>query len=338
VTLMETQTLQINNMFLIGAGFTKAVFQNAPLNANLMHLVIQDDPQTLLRTYKVRYHTDDIEILLTRMDLETEELQSEQLRRDREFIKHDLTKYFERFRFCAQILGNNKWLENFAKKVLRPNDAIITTNYDCFLEGLLDHYKIWQPTEGYINAHDPSQRPNFHRAQGSPKGIKFYKIHGSEHFRECKVFNENGETEKTIIGFIINESIYPVSGENSNLGWAEEYCKEYIIAPSFVKIPHFQIADMVNKAKDAARTVQNMAIIGSSLRNEDIFLRLIVTGFVTHVLQKKRKLIIVDPNADSISKKIENFWTDGTQNITFQQIPKNIEDGLDDLTNLLEDI
>lgn len=335
---MEERASVSHNLFLTGAGFTKSDFPDAPLNANLLQLVIRDSPQTLLRTYKVRYHTDDIEILLTRMDLETEEVQSERLRKDRETIKRDLAKYFEQFRFRVQILENNKWLEDFAKKVLRPNDAIITTNYDCFLEGLLDHYKVWNTTGGYVNAYDPSQRDNSSQTPRKPKGIKIYKIHGSENFRECKVFNDKDVTEQTILGFIINESIYPASGKNRHLGWVEKFCEEYILAPSFVKIPHFQIADMVNKAKDVATTAQNMAMIGSSLRNEDIFLRLILTGFISHAPRQKKKLIVVGPNADSILEKNENFWSGGTQNIIFHRIPKNIEDGLDDLIKLLEDV
>ena len=334
----ESSSKEVNNLFLIGAGFTKAVFPNAPLNADLLRSIIKANPETLLRKYQIRYHTDEIEILLTRLDLEKEELKSEQLREDRKKINEDIAKYFGRFRFRSQILQDNKWLEYFAKQILQSNDAIITTNYDCFLEGMLDYSEVWHTREGYINAYDPSEMANCPETRENPKGIKLYKIHGSENFRECKVLDEKGVTEQTILGFIINENIYPVSGKHSRLGWVEEFSKEYIIAPSFVKIPHFQIADMLNKAKDVAKTAQNMVIIGSGLRNEDIFLRLILTGFINHDLQNKKKLITVDPNADSILEKIEKFWIGGTQHITFQQIPKKIEEGLGDLINLLEDV
>jgi len=214
-------------------------------------------------------------------------------------------------------------METLATKLFKDDDAIITINYDCFLEGLLDHYKIWHPKEGYVNAYDPrSLQANSPGTRKNAKGIKFYRIHGSENFRECKVFDASGVTEQTILGFIINEDIYPESGKNSKLGWVKRFCEEYIIAPSFVKIPHFQIADMVNKAIDVAKTAQNMVIIGSSLRDEDIFLRLILTGFINHALQNKKKLIIVEPDADPILGKIDNFCIDGTQHITFHKIPK----------------
>jgi len=335
----ENSSEKVNNLFLIGAGFTRAVFPKAPLNKDLFHEIVHANPKTKLNLYSKKYGVEDIEILLTRLDLEIAETKSSVLEHDRKYIVTDLFEYFGRFRFVQNRLDKNPWLKKFALEVLCENDAIVTTNYDCFLEGLLDFCEVWSPKEGYVSVYDPRVQGHSHKGRENPKGIKFYKIHGSEHFRECKVFNkEKGETGQTILGFIVNESIYPISGKNSHLGWVEKSSEEYIVAPSFVKIPHFQIADMLNKAKDVAKTAQNMVIIGSGLRNEDIFLRLILTGFINHDLQNKKKLITVDPNADSILEKIEKFWIGGTQHITFHQIPKKIEEGLGDLIKLLEDV
>jgi len=327
---------QVNNLFLIGAGFTKAVFPDAPLNKDLFNEIVLANPKTKLNLYSKKYSAEDFEILLTRLDLEIAELKSKVLKEDRKNINEELAEYFQQFRFGQNKSNLNPWLEKFACEVLCENDAIVTTNYDCLLEGLLDFYKVWLPKGGYVNAHDPRIQGHSNEGRENPKRIKFYKIHGSEHFRECKVFGEEKrETGQTIIGFIVNESIYPISGKNSNIGWVDEVCERYIIAPSFVKIPHFQIADMINKANDVAKTAQNLVIIGSSLRNEDIFLRLILTGFMNYALQGKKKLITVDPNADFILKNIENFWIGGAQYITFHPIPKKIEEGLDNLIELL---
>lgn len=339
---MNNNNLQINNLFLLGAGFTRAIFPNAPLNKDLLPVLCTGTPRITLTKYHRIYKTDDIEILLTQLDMRIplsphgEQTALKTVRRD---IEQQLAEYFRQFRFTEGRLKANNWLETLAKKLFKDNYAIITTNYDCFLEGLLDFYNVWYPREGYVNVYDPSIPTRFpERVLRNPKGIKFYKIHGSENFRECKQFDDKGETEKTIIGFIIDENIYPVSGKNRNLGWVKKYSKEYIIAPSFVKVPHFQIADMLNKAIDAAKTAKNMVIIGSGLRDEDIFLRSILTSFITHGLQNKKKLITVDPNADLILEKIEKFWIGGTQNITFHKISKNIEDGLFDLIKQLEDV
>lgn len=338
---MEDRISASHNMFLIGAGFTKAVFPDAPLNKDLLGVLCQGAPSTTLKKYYREHKTKDIEILLTRLDLDilhTKATQQTALQKVRKTIEEQLAEYFKIFRFKEEQLKTSRWLETLAKQLFKGNDAIVTTNYECFLEGLLDYYKVWHPMKGYANIHHPGECANSPKAPENPKRIIFYKIHGSEHFRECTTFNKKGPTEKTIIGIIINKSIYPVSGENSNLGWAEQNSKEYIIAPSFVKIPHFQIADTVNEAILAAQNAHNMVICGSSLRNEDGFIRLILTGFLSKGLQNKKKLITVDPNADSILEKIENFWIDETKNITFHNISKSIADGLDDLIKLLEDI
>jgi hypothetical protein len=180
----KANTTQVNNMFLIGAGFTRAVFQkNAPLNADVLPFVVRDNPKTLLTRYRIRYHTDDIEVLLTRLDLEMLELKSEYLSNDRESINRDLVAYFEQFRFTEQVLHSNQWLEAFANDVFHGQDAIITLNYDSFLEALLDHFQVWTPNKGYAILNDfLSSCPE------NPKGVLIYKLHGSVYLKEASSY------------------------------------------------------------------------------------------------------------------------------------------------------
>ena len=59
---------QVNNLYLIGAGFTKAVFHNAPLNIELLERLIENNPaDSILQKYKEKYHSDDIQELLTNL-------------------------------------------------------------------------------------------------------------------------------------------------------------------------------------------------------------------------------------------------------------------------------
>lgn len=326
-------TTQVNNIFLMGAGFTRAVFQDAPLNADLLHLIIQDNPQTLLRKYKVRYHTDDIEVLLTRMDLETEELQSERLRRDREAINQDLAKYFERFRFRDQILENKNWLEDFAKKVLQPNDAIITTNYDCFLEGLLDYFQMWTPNNGYpkLGCSSPSVPEN-------PHNILIYKVHGSEHFVECPA---PPDIEKTDIGFPLNESIFPRSGKHSHIDFGSLGlgAHPYIIAPSFIKSPHHHIERIMGDAVQIAPKANSLIIIGSGLRLEDSFLWLLLSAFLEPCVpnRPKKKLTIVDPKAEDIKNRIvKHYAWDLDSLLVIKPLSECLECVVEDLIELCE--
>ncbi len=330
-----------NTIFLLGAGFLRAMIPEAPLNNDLLGKIISSNSSTPLKKYQSKYNgTEDIEILLTRLDLEIAQHSSEkeQLKNDRKTIEYDISKYFEQFRFKKESLQTNKWLMALATQLFKDNDAIITTNYDCFLEGLLDYYNIWHIRKGYASVYDPSWMSNSPETKENPMGIKFYKIHGSENFRECKIFDDKGETKQTMIGFITNENIYPVSGKNSNLGWVEEFSEEYIVAPSHVKIPHFQIADMANKAVEVAKTAHNMVIIGSGLRGEDIFLWLILSGFINRTLPNKKNLIIIDPDACAVLEKTKNFLADNPERINLLLLPNKIEDCLGNLIKLLEDV
>ncbi len=267
---MSSPISSINNLFLLGAGFTKAVFPKAPLNADLLRFVAKYNPETLLRMYQIRYHTDDIEILLTRLDLEIVELQSETLRKDREQINEQIAECFSQFRWgrvantqpCKQ-----DWLGRFATEVFKPKDVIITLNYDCFLEGLLDHHKMWSPINGYppsINVSNYNKR-----LPENPKGIIIYKIHGSENFR----------LHETNVSPVLNGGLFE-SWKNRSYSQIRPDCP-YVIAPSYVKMLHEDIERMMIRVLDVADRAKNFIIIGCGMRPEDSFLWLLLTKFVT---------------------------------------------------------
>jgi hypothetical protein len=56
------------NAFIIGAGFTKAVFPSAPLNRDLLDALARKSTNSAAPVLRDRYRTDDIEIALTRLD------------------------------------------------------------------------------------------------------------------------------------------------------------------------------------------------------------------------------------------------------------------------------
>lgn len=142
---------EVNNLFLLGAGFTKTVFDYAPLNDDLLEKLISCYPQSPMAKYQCCYHTRNIEVLLTRLDLETVESQSERLWADRQEINKEIAEYFQQFRFGRnkQRVEGLKWLKRFGAEVVAYNDVIISLNYDCLLEGALDYYKVWSPSRGY---------------------------------------------------------------------------------------------------------------------------------------------------------------------------------------------
>lgn len=297
------------NLFLLGSGFTRAVFPDAPLNKDLLQTVIKSSPKSHLMKYQKQYNTNDVEVLLTRLDLEAHN--NQEIEVDRKAIERDLVEYFQQFRFKKEILQNNSWLESIAKELFKKNDAIITLNYDCFLEGLLDYYEVWSPN-GYaaIDTFFSKQLPQ------NPKNILIYKIHGSEHFIISSAYPD---PSKRAISFDVNSSIYPQSGNRRCYDGGIINPESYIIAPSFVKIPNECIEWMMIEALNKAATAKNLIIIGCGLRPEDSFLWLLVTNFL---YQRKmgRRLIIVDLQAKEIKAKISNHYFEDIEEFSVKAI------------------
>lgn len=303
--MSESSSKEVNNLFIIGAGFTKAVFPDAPLNEDLLRVLCKGASCNVLKKYRRKYKTDDIEILLTHLDLEILHPKIKQqtaLQTVRKTIGQQLAECFRQFRFGNLELGNNNWLEPFAQKVFHQNDVIVSLNYDCFLEGLLDQHEAWCPSTGY-GAVKVDVSGAYFNNQENPKNILIYKIHGSENFHTSKDVDQ-----KKISLAVDNGKIYPKSGKGSNLGVVGG--EPYIIAPSFVKFFFPQIQLMMNGALQAATQAKHFVIIGCSLRPEDNHLWLLLANFIYNS-KNGRKLIVVDCKADTIKSKICDYYSLG---------------------------
>ncbi len=317
-----------DNIYLLGAGFTKAVYPKAPLNNDLLEAIITNGGKKLLE-YRERYESDNIERLLTQIDLNT--FADEQIKKDRVSINNEIVAFFSRLRF--PVLDGNipSWLKTFSKEVLKQNDSIISLNYDCILEGVLDKLEVWTPKDGYTThiAYIPTDS-----IQSNPKNIIIYKIHGSENFVESGVIGNN--PNQTDIGFEINESIYPRSGKNSFLGGGSKDPQPYIIAPSFVKIPHVGIVAMMLDLLDIVRKAKRLAIIGCEMRPEDSFLRLLLTRFLNISQDNRKKLIILGPSSEKIWKRISNYWVGDIRRFAdVEKIPCGLESGIESLISAI---
>ena len=309
-----------NTIFLIGAGFTKSAFPQAPLNRELLEAISNDNGKTLAK-YKNKYKIDDIEKLLTLLDLEATE--RHEIENDRSVINAEIAAYFPRFRFSEIGADIPSWLRTFALHILNQNDVIVSLNYDCFLEGALDSLAVWSPNGGYakINNFLTDSFPK------NPKNIQIYKIHGSENFVESSVIGKN--PKQTAIGFLSDPTIYPRSSAHSHFGGGAKDPKPYIIAPSFVKIHHVDIAAMMLDLLNVAETAKNFVIIGCGMRPEDNFLWLLLTSFLNRIIDPKHRLILLGPSAENIWKKISNYWVGDICRFTdITIIPCGLENGI----------
>ena len=320
-----------NSIFLLGAGFTKAAYPSAPLNKNLLKTIIDSGGKTLAK-YKKSYHTDDIERLLTLVDLDA--FDSDEIRNDRSLIDAEISSYFSQYRFSSYSGKIPTWLTIFGKTILKNNDSIVSLNYDCFLEGALDHFEVWTPNGGYAGVNNPLSSFQPAAILANPKNIKIFKIHGSENFVEAKV--DRGKRSQTAINFFINESIYPVSGVSLHLGGGGT--KRYIIAPSFVKIPHVDISAMMLDLLKVAEVTRNLVIIGCGMRSEDNFLWLLLTCFLNKIMNHRHRLVILSPSSESIWKRISKYWVgDICRFSDVSIIPRGLEDGISTLESNLKD-
>ena len=325
----EKDAMKISeNIYLLGAGFTKAVHSKVPLNNDLLESIITTGAEKL-SIYQKKYKTDDIERLLTQVDLDS--FADKQIRKDRREIESEISAFFTNYRFS--VLNGNipSWLETFSVDLLKENDSIISLNYDCILEGVLDYLGVWTPIDGYarISAFPTdSILPN-------PKKIIIHKIHGSENFVESSVIGKN--RKQTGIGFNINESLYPKSGANSHLGGGIINPHQYIIAPSFVKIPHADIAAMMLDLLDIVSRAKCLSIIGCGMRPEDSFLWLLLTRFLNVSQENRKKLLILGPSSNDIWERISNYWVSDICRFTnVSIIPCGLEDAISNLKSVVE--
>lgn len=319
-----------DTIFLIGSGFTKAIFPQAPLNANLLKAMIEDGSGPILEKYQKKYGISDIEELLTRLDIEAFGCGTK--KQDRAAINAEISFYFSKFRFSRLQVVKLPWLEKFAIEVLRVDDTIVTLNYDCALEGGLDNYEVWTPNGGYarIEHHLADSIPR------NPKDILVYKIHGSEHFVESRIANNRAQT---VIGFVIDPIVFPKSGAYSHLGGGALDPRPYVIAPSFVKIPHVDIAAMMLELIDKAKDAKNLIIIGCGMRSEDSYLWLLLTQFLNTTLRHRKELVIIDPSSAKTWQRISDYWVGDIRKFTnVTLIPDGIESCVDSLPAIIGSI
>jgi hypothetical protein len=293
------------NLFLIGCGFTKAVYSQAPLNSELFDALQNQKATSAASSLRNEYPSTDIEIALTKLDLRLNTLSPTskdgkrlfQLRRE---LETELALYFSRFSASQQLLKEAPWISKFLTQAILPGDTLISLNYDCLLEGLLDLCNLWSPMGGYGSVtNDLIDESHFQR---SP--VTVLKIHGSTNFILAPYIN-NPKSET--LSFEFNETIFPNTGRGSVLGGGVGG-RRRIIAPSYVKLPDVDLTYLMLDALRASANAKRLVVIGCSLRPEDTFLTLLTTHFLRQEAWKERRIVIVDPNAADICSMIQDYW------------------------------
>ena len=318
--------MSISNLFIIGAGFTKAVFPEAPLNNELLAQVIRSKRNsTMERVWKEYGCPDiDIEMLLTRFDLDLMTANSPFGKGEREAISGEIADFVTRFRFREDV----KWLHPFLQTILN-DDIIISLNYDCFLEGFLDSHEAWSPRGGYhiIEGAEVDNSP-----PDNPRNIRILKIHGSESFRLVPFYDK---LESMTVGTVINEELFPVSGKNKHFGYMRDAGPN--VGPSFMKQFMVELQYLLVDAIRFAESARNLIIIGCGLRPEDSYLWSVLTSFMK--APKNKRTFIVSPHASDTKEKIKKFWANRSifTKGNLVAIDSGLESGLSRLNDALQD-
>lgn len=328
-----------NNLFLLGAGFDRALWGDGiPLNNELLeNLTKGQEFAPLNRSLEKHGNPKDIEIYLSRLDLEiagqseTEEMpvgrnEAEMLRL---YMDNAMAAYFARFRFKETLVSGKGWIEGLKTSFAR-NDVIVNLNYSCLMDGLLDYFGIWSPKGGYGNYFKNSLLDTCNDVVENEtlNGIFHLKIHGSEHFRRNPFIDNPSYVG---IDFHVSEEIFPKTGKNRNFGLAMDQ-GSYIIAPSFIKIWHVQLTSMLLQAIATAREARKFVVIGCSLRPEDAYLWTLIFNFFIPTPAGK-KMILLSPSADKLKERVLTYFQWAGKHLETQiiSIPQRLENGLKEL-------
>ena len=290
------------NVFIVGAGFTKAIFPNAPLNQDLLGALALKSPASVSPALRDRYKTEDIEIALTRLDVDVALSQGENPRNLRKRVESELAAYFSSFCATEELMAQTHWLTSFIDKAFSPGDVAISLNYDCVLEGALDCRGKWSQNEGYGSSLDNTFMCDV-RPSKSP--VTVLKIHGSANFIIAPYADK---PTASAVNFIFDEYFFPRSAKYTHIGYGAGTGRSYLIAPSYVKIPTVEITYLMLDALAATTKANNLIIIGSALRPEDGFLTVLITNFIRQPSWSARKLIVVDPKAETINNRLKDYW------------------------------
>jgi len=290
------------NLFIVGSGFTKAVFPDAPLNQDLLKKLASKSSTSASRSLLALYKTEEIEIALTRLDMDINSSKDENLHTMRQSFESELSDYFGLFCASDNLLAKSPWLAHLIDGAFSSGDVAISLNYDCVLEGALDCRGKWSPNGGYGSS---LYNPLVRNDTSSKSPVTVLKIHGSANFKIAPYVDK---PTASAVNFEFDERFFPHSANNTHFGFGAGTGKNYVIAPSYVKIPTVEMSYLMLDALTASTKANNLIIMGSALRQEDGFLTLIATNFLRQPSWHDRKIILVDPQAKAISNRLKDYW------------------------------
>lgn len=253
--------------YLLGAGFTRAICTDAPLNNDIMKdLNVPNNPD-IVNAYN---NTEpNIEEFLSALDLlemrydKTDRCKARRLNDDRNLINEQLTQLF-----CIKISNeaqatNHILLSKFTESVLGCAH-ILTLNYDLVLDRGLWDSRRWSPIGGYGLSPFPAATNENERLYN----IALLKLHGSCNFRVRAAEDRYFEVEITPDLFPGVNTVF-----NRDIGGPQ------LVFMSYIKLFSNGLMELWRKAIEYMREADRLIIIGCSVRDEDTFLKYMLYHF-----------------------------------------------------------
>lgn len=251
-------------VYVLGAGFTRAIIDKAPLNDDIMNHLDAGLFPYFIDEFEVA--KPNIEHFLTLVDLkclrlqEKSKIKSDEFEAARQQIIESILGMFDIDKLSVSSLEDKPDLKKFVASV--PDDSyLISLNYDCVLDQGLWLDGRWHPGDGYYL--EVEEMPS-----GGETKLFLLKLHGS-----CNFSSGFPDNDHFVIG--IHEELFPGVGNNINT----PLHNPRIIAMSFIKNYKKDLMKLWRKAISEIANADHLVIIGCSIREEDAFLKFALSHF-----------------------------------------------------------
>jgi hypothetical protein len=284
-----------NKIYLLGAGFTRAVVgEKALLTHEIMSTLDISKFPEIHEYYEKAF--PDIEQFLSILDLQVLHFRqinqsfSDHLNNIRRSIVQQIINRVDINVLNIKNLKNYTLLKKFISTIPK-NSHILSLNYDCILDQGLYLAGRWSPFGGYCYPTFPHSR----NENDSKDRILLLKLHGSCNFRDAEEGQEYFNIE-------INNGIFPRIHVDLNTRNSVFNDKSHILVMSYIKQFHNGIMLLWRRAISALRNAEKLVIIGCSLREEDSFLRFALYHFGMKENTEKFFIEIIDKGEDNCKK------------------------------------
>lgn len=315
----------IERIFILGAGFSKAIVPESPLLKELFINLLPSLPE--LKKLADEYKTDNIEKIITEIDREIILKGNESLRAIKEKIRDKTNDLFLKLASGIKKYDNDTAIR-FCN-LLKEKDIIITLNYDTFLEQYLsEKYEKWSPFGGYTpivkTMFEPSNPNGLNEKR---KNIFILKPHGSINFNEALV---GGTENERWIGLEIANNIFP--SYYCHYGYGGENITKALQLPSYFHQSYpKQLNALWHIAYECIKISKHIVIIGYSIPDEDGKAYELISFIEYDPKLENRKITIINGgDSEATKKKIEKTMWYNPKGIDFE-IKGYLSDALPEL-------